>query len=361
MNRVKSFQPFLIKTGSRIRYLELKVLLARTVESIKKPRLNTGASLYLHILACHLSVHEYGASSMMPSDVLLALGSKSRAGLPAVCFFTAKALLGFVFCFFPHFLRNVLDKRGQRGGRRAWRRHSHHQRRGQPRTHGRKERILHLDCRGTCATLSPPFRSLYISLLSLIPLFPGFFLPFFPRPQLPLRPASEEPAGGPQRGSPSVSLLLPLLSFAFRPSLSLAAGALLSHFHMWHKRLEVCISASYMLPTPNYRAPKTQHISYLTSIRCLKIQTPLNFCQSLHVLSVSRGVNCSVGGQSEVISLLSSVILLCIALELKKKKKKQFIWMKILSLIHAYHAGKGTFRWSASPSPTSLPSKWACN
>lgn len=42
---------------------------------------------------------------------------------------------------------------------------------------------------------------------------------------------------------------------------------------------------------------------------------------------VSRGVKCFVDGQSEVISLLSSVfLLLCIASDLKKQKKKWFEW-----------------------------------
>lgn len=36
-----------------------------------------------------------------------------------------------------------------------------------------------------------------------------------------------------------------------------------------------------------------KHISYLTSTRCLKMQTPLNFCQCLHVSSVSSNVNAS--------------------------------------------------------------------
>lgn len=175
----------------------------------------------------------------------------------------------------PHFLRNVLDKRGQRGGRRAWRRHSHHQRRGQPRTHRRKERILHLDCRGTCVTLSPPFQSLYMSLLSLKPLFPDFLSPSSCDHSSPSVLPVKEPAGGPQRGSPSLSLLLPLSSFASRPSLLLAGPVftgfvramrefLLSHFHMWHKRLEVCISASYMLPSPK-RILNPQNTTHIMS------------------------------------------------------------------------------------------------
>lgn len=46
MNRVKSFQRFLIKTGSRISYLQLKVFPARTVESVEKPRLNTHSAVF---------------------------------------------------------------------------------------------------------------------------------------------------------------------------------------------------------------------------------------------------------------------------------------------------------------------------
>lgn len=140
--------------------------------------------------------------------------------------------------------------------------------------------------------LSPLLFSLSISPCSLWNPSSPTFCPFLPATTAPPPPPSvlpvKGPAGGPQRGSPSLSLLLPLSSFASHPSLLLApgvhglragdAGALCSHFHMWHERLEVCISASYMLPSPKciLNPPKTQHISYLTSIRCLKIQTPLN-------------------------------------------------------------------------------------
>lgn len=92
---------------------------------------------------------------------------------------------------------------------------------------------------------------------------------------------------------------VPLSSFAALPSLSLAAGVLglrvgtagafLSHW------------SAYLLLTCSRPPPR---VSHSTSIRCLQIQTPLNFCQSLHVFSVSCGVKSFVGGQSEVISLL---------------------------------------------------------
>lgn len=121
--------------------------------------------------------------------------------MPGICF----PWYRFVF----YFLRNILDKRGQRGGRCTWCRHSHHQRWGQPRTHRRKERILHLDCRGSYKKLSPshsPFQSLYI-------VFPLSVSPFaFPPPTT----ASVVSIRNPQRvkrGSPSVFLLLPFLLF----------------------------------------------------------------------------------------------------------------------------------------------------
>lgn len=172
----------------------------------------------------------------------------------------------FVFCF----LRNVLDKRGQRGGRRARRRHSHHQRWGQPCTRRRKERILHLDCRGSCAALFFPF-SLFQSLYLF---FSVSVSPFSP-PPLTTAPAvsTRNPqAIHRQRSSPSVFLLLPFVYhlhlvhyivffffFFFGSRFSQAACRRCRSYplfdifpHLWHECLEVCIStmtASYMSPS----------------------------------------------------------------------------------------------------------------
>lgn len=87
---------------------------------------------------------------------------------------TVQSCSVFVFLdigLFFRFLRNILDKRGQRSGRCARRWHSHHQRWRQPCTRRRKERILHLDCRGSC-----------VSGLYLFSLSPLFLLHLWPLP-----------------------------------------------------------------------------------------------------------------------------------------------------------------------------------
>jgi len=120
------------------------------------------------------------------------------------------------------FLRNVPDQRGQRGGRRARRRHGHHQRRGEPRTRGGEERVLHLDCRGSCAALPSPSFDLCLSLsLSLSP-------PFLdPRPPPPPRCVNKEPAGGPQ--TEKFLKCFPIIAF----------------FYLFHSVLSFLLSVSF--------------------------------------------------------------------------------------------------------------------
>lgn len=112
--------------------------------------------------------------------------------------------VGLFFCF----LRNILDKRGQRSGRCARRRHSHHQRWGQPCTRRRKERILHLDCRGSCAALSFPFPSFDLCISFSLLLSPPFLLHLWPLPPSCQRRTRRQST---DRGSQSVFLLLPFV------------------------------------------------------------------------------------------------------------------------------------------------------
>lgn len=114
---------------------------------------------------------------MLSSDVFCASSRRHHAGLLSIC----SAWYRFVL----RFLRNILDKRSQRSGRCARRWHSHHQRWGQPCTRGRKERILHLDCRGSCAALSFPLFPLSVS----VSLFLSFCLPLFLLHLWPLPPS----------------------------------------------------------------------------------------------------------------------------------------------------------------------------
>lgn len=158
--------------------------------------------LYLYILyypSCLSFTHHYMnyvVLLMLPSDVFFAWGSKRHAGLLGVCFPWYRFL---VFCI----LRNILDKRGQRSRRCAWRGHSHHQRWRQPCTRRRKERILHLDCRGSCAALHP----LSISVSLFRSLSPPSLLHLCPLP-----PSTRNPlAVHRQRRSRSVFLLLPFV------------------------------------------------------------------------------------------------------------------------------------------------------
>lgn len=174
-----------------------------------------------------------------------------------------------------------------------------------------------------------PFSPLSISVSFSLSLSP-FLLHLWP---LPPRRVNEEPAGSPQTEKfpkcfPIIAFCLSftscpfflLLFFIFGSRFSQAARRLCPSFVpfliffliFWHECLEVCIStmtASYMSPSSSSppsplseQTPKHtlypplfthvhKHISYLTSTRCLKIQTPLNFCQCLHVSSVSSNVN----------------------------------------------------------------------
>lgn len=150
---------------------------------------------------------------------------------------------------------------------------------------------------------APPFQSLSISSLSLTPL-----LPTFP-PLLPPITPSALPERNLQAVHREVPRVFPccchfhylhlVLLFCWRLAFtgSVQAPQELSPligFHVARRRPAVCISASYMLPSPKsiVNPLPPQHISYLLSTRCLKIQTPLNFCQCLHVLSAGRGVKC---------------------------------------------------------------------
>ena len=72
-------------------------------------------------------------------------GPTPLGGTLRVCFPPEMRFVLFVY----RLRRNVLDERSQRSGRCARRRHGHHQRRGQPCARRGKERILHLDCRGS--------------------------------------------------------------------------------------------------------------------------------------------------------------------------------------------------------------------
>lgn len=107
-------------------------------------------------------------------------------------------------CFWLPF-RNIFDKRGEGGGRRARRRHGHHQRRGQPRTHRGEEGILHLDCRGSRASSLTPLHSPRTSPFSLCVSLSFFFLFVTLLISLTaiLRPpvVKKEPSGGPLTGS----------------------------------------------------------------------------------------------------------------------------------------------------------------
>lgn len=259
---------------------------------------------------------------MLSSDVFFASGSKHHAGLLGICF----PWYRFVF----RFHRNVLDKRGQRGGRRTRRRHSHHQRWGQPCARRRKERILHLDCRGSCAALSCP---LFPSFNPCISLSFSLCLPlFFSTSDHCPRRVNEEPAGSPQTEKfpkcfPIIAFCLsftscPFFLFSFFGSrfpqaayrrcpevvsfvifflifLTWMPGSLyIYHDCFLHEPFFISSPVSRPSRHPNTHCiPRPlfthvhKHISYLTSTRCLKIQTPLNFCQCLHVSSVSSNVN----------------------------------------------------------------------
>lgn len=147
----------------------------------------------------------YVALPMLPSDVCF---SPPRAAN------TMQGCSVFVFLdisLFFRFLRNVLDKRGQRSGRCARRRHSHHQRRGQPCARGGKERILHLDCRGSCAALSPPpptFQSLYLFFSLSVSPFSSPPLTTAPTPPPRCRRGTRRQSTD-REVPPSVFLLLP--------------------------------------------------------------------------------------------------------------------------------------------------------
>lgn len=240
-------------------------------------------------------------------------------------------------CCFPHshFLRNVLDKRGQRSGRRARRRHGHHQRRGQPRTHRRKERILHLDCRGSCAALAPP--SFPVSLYPLA--LSDTSLSHFFSSLLPLTTA---PPPSCQRGTcrrsterfPKclriiatfiICISWPVFTGSVQPLQELSA---LIDFHVSRKHPEVCISASYALPSTKRILHPPQHISCLLSTRCLKIQTPLNFCQCLHVLCQLRCKMLRRWSKWGHFTALAHSFLLCITSDFFFTF---FIWMKIFT------------------------------
>uniref|UniRef100_A0A674NF78 Cell adhesion molecule 2a n=1 Tax=Takifugu rubripes TaxID=31033 RepID=A0A674NF78_TAKRU len=172
-------------------------------------------------------------------------------------------------------------------------------RRGQPRAQQkrRKNTSFRLQ-RELVRSPPPPLQSLYLRRPSSL-FFPPFFLRTTPTPPPSCR------RGTCRRSTERFPKCLPIIatfiicisSFsllggpAFMGSVAGAAGALLSH---WCSRPQVCISASYITPTPasqRHTVPTPhQHISYLLSTRCLKIQPPLNFCQCLHVLSVGRAV-----------------------------------------------------------------------
>lgn len=153
----------------------------------------------------------YVALPMLPSDVCF---SPPRAAN------TMQGCSVFVFLdisLFFRFLRNVLDKRGQRSGRCARRRHSHHQRRGQPCARGGKERILHLDCRGSCAALSPPpptFQSLYLFFSLSVSPFSSPPLTTAPTPPPPAVSTWHPQAVHRQRGSPKC---FPIIAFLLSP------------------------------------------------------------------------------------------------------------------------------------------------
>lgn len=230
---------------------------------------------------------------MTPSDVLLASGSKRHAGLLAVCFFTHKALL------FPP-LPLPQERTWQTRPKERTTRPTPTRPSSTPRatTHTQKKRkntSFRLQ-RELCHSRPPP--SLISSLsMSSCSLWHPFSLLFFS-----LLPLTTAPPPSCQRGTcrrsterfpkclPIIATFIiciswPVFTSSVQPLQELSA---LIDFHVSRKRPEVCISASYALPSPKRILHPPQHISCLLSTRCLKIQTPLNFCQCLHVLCQLR-------------------------------------------------------------------------
>lgn len=184
---------------------------------------------------------------------------------------TMQGCLVFVFLnrsLFFRCHRNILDKRGQRSGWCPRCRHSHHQRWGKPRARGRKERILHLDCRGSCAALAFSFPS--FDLCTSYSLFPSPTFLVLLRPLAPIMSTRNPQAVHKQTSSQCVFLLFPsvetisviyilsfifslvwgffvccflLLADVFHWQLAVAAEvAPLSLPHLQHEYLEICKS-----------------------------------------------------------------------------------------------------------------------
>lgn len=187
----------------------------------------------------------------------------------------------------------------------------------------------------------PPFQSLYLLALSDAPA--PLFFPLLPPTTPSVLPARnlqalhrEVPQASPHYCHLHHSHLV--LLFCWRPAFMGSVRA-----DVDARRSAYLLLTYPRLPRASF-TPPPQHISYLLSTRCLKIQTPLNFCQCLHVLSVGRGVKGFVGGPSEVISLLSSFYAL---LQVFGFFFLHFVFSlkcKSLRLIHADHAENSTFR-----------------
>lgn len=123
---------------------------------------------------------------------------------------TMQGCLVFVFLnrsLFFRCHRNILDKRGQRSGWCPRCRHSYHQRWGKPRARGRKERILHLDCRGSCAALAFSFPS--FDLCTSYSLFPSPTFLVLLQPLAPIMSTRNPQAVHKQTSSQCVFLLFP--------------------------------------------------------------------------------------------------------------------------------------------------------
>lgn len=144
----------------------------------------------------------------------------------------------------------------------------------------------------------PPFPSVYLLALSdaLLPLFfPCFLRPLPPSCRRGIRRRSAERF--PKCLPITAAFIICISSFSFvggRRSWAPSRRRRSSPLSLVFTRHVDARRSAYLLltspPASQRHTVPPQHISYLLSTRCLKIQTPLNFCQCLHVLSVGRGV-----------------------------------------------------------------------